>query len=62
MIKNSYYKAIMEASLDGILPEMGDYWRNHSKTGKKDYTEAYRKSDLIDFLTIRIEMRRKQNV
>lgn len=59
MITNSYYRAIMKASLDGILPEMGDYWRNHSEAGKMDYTEAYVQSDLIDFLTIRIEMRRK---
>lgn len=62
MITNSYYRAIMQASLDGILPVMGDYWRNHSEMGKKDYTEAYRKSDLIDFLIMRIKMRRKKNV
>lgn len=57
MINNSYYRAIMKASCDGILPEMGDYWRNHSIEGSKDYTERYRKSDLIDFLTILIKIR-----
>jgi len=47
----------MKASCDGILPEMGDYWRNHSIDGSKDYTERYRKSDLIDFLAILIKVR-----
>lgn len=61
MIKNTYYKAIMKASCDGILPEMGDYWRNHSIEGSKDYTERYRKSDLIDFLTILIKVRIKNH-
>lgn len=59
MITNSYYRAIMEASLDGILPEMGDYWRNHSEAGKQDYTETHIQSDLVDFLIMRSEIRRK---
>lgn len=61
MIKNSYYKAIMKASCDDILPELGDYWRNHSVMGKQDYTETHVQSDLIDFMTMRGEMRRKKH-
>ena len=62
MIKNTYFKAIRKASCDGILPEMGDYWRNHFDGGSRDYSETHVKHDLIDFLTMRSVIRSGKNV
>jgi hypothetical protein len=61
MIKNSYYRAIMKASCDGILPEMGDYWRNYVKEGFRNYTELHVPSDFIDFIIMCGEMRRNKH-